>query len=1515
MKTRFVFALIAGGVGLCLQNAWAFIPPKNQPLTNYDIRLDLLQASPAKQAQAAALSRAQGQAEAALEAQVPNARITRGKLLGTPALIQARRGFLTGPGGVGKAVSENFLQAVPANDPHRVIKAFLNEHVALFGHDSRVLTKAAVRRDYVTRHNGLHTTVWQQTLDDIPVFEAVLIGNVTRNDELVNISSHFLPNPTNAANAETPNRSALESNPAISAARAIAIVATNMSLALPPADVTFLNAPQGSVKQQSATANELMGKADVRLVWLPMDQQSMRLCWRVVLGNRSNLEFYMMLVDAQTGEILVRRSLNDRYDIESASYNVYTSDSPSPMSPGLQTPDTNQPPYVDRELETFGALDTNASPAGWIPAGDTTTEGNNAIAMLWRQLNVDADGQPIPDAPMPQATGTNRVFDFPLDLTQDPLNYASASTVQLFYRANWYHDRLYQLGFTEAAGNYQDNNFGRGGLGDDRIYCLVQSGADYPDLGYVNNSMFIPQPDGLNGYCLMFVFDGPTPQRDGSLDQEVVIHELTHGLSDRLVGGGVGISALQSRGMGEGWSDFYSLCLLSESTDDVGACYAEGGYVTYDFAGTGFEENYYFGIRRYPYTTNLTKNPLTFKDIDPRRASTHPDVPINPLIGGSASEVHNQGEVWCVTLREIWASLVSKYGWATGNELTLQLVTDGMKLCPPNPTFLEARDAIIQADQVDNVGENYPELWVAFAKRGMGSSATGPTSDTTTGVHEAFDLPPDLTPDGILEVRFSPVSGDIFFQGDTNSIYVRVSDGFGITNATVSATTDTGETLDFRNDGVDPDKFADDDIYSTSLVAPTNVNTLTITAIISAPDKTTSTNTATYYVFAPPPNDDFANATKVPSAGTNYFTSNKRATIETNEPTHAGIESRAASLWWNYTAAANTNLLVDAGGSSFRTIVAVYTNNTLSSLQPVASAVGAFGRLGPSVNFNVHAGVTYHIAVAGYDQQSVGVVHLNIAPGGQADTNAPVVTITSPPDGLLVTTNRLLVSASVVDPSPNPSGIQNVFVSVSSGLGAGAEIPMLPPSPSLLGPASTNWSSLVGLASGLNTIAVSARDYAGNRSAPVSVQVTYRIPGPANDYFVNAIALTNTSGDVSANNVDATKEVGEPNHAGSLPSRSLWWTYTPTTDGVLTLSTSNSTFDTVLAMYTGTVVSNLTTIASNDDAYDGAPGGFSEIVQAVRSNQTYRIVVDGYDGQNGVVFLSYSFAPATIYHVTIGQTAGGTVVPQSFDAASNATVVLTALPDQFYQFNFWDGSLSSSNNPFTIQVTNAMNFTAHFAPVQFTDGFESGDLSHLPWTTGGNKPWFVQTNVVYRGQYAARSGMIGNNQTSSLILTTNFTGGTGSFDYKVSSEQLYDYLAFYVDEVLMQQWSGEVGWANFTFSLSAGPHTLEWRYVKDPSLSAGLDAAFIDDVNLPIGTPIVPPPQPTPPQLQVAGQTNGVFTITVTGGTNEQYILQTSTNLMSWQSISTNTTVGGVVQIPDPGSVSNSTRFYRAVSP
>ena len=715
--------------------------PSHRSLPDFDKRAATSTNAPAVAAEHA-------RAAASLHARVPNLHLDLDERTGAPRFVSARNGFLSGPRGQGKAISAEAAQAFPANDPHQPIKAFLQEHSALFGHGPEPLARARLKRDFVDKHNGLRTVVWEQHLNDIPVYEAVLIGHVTREGELVNLASQFVPAAEPAAAAQA-NRAARPTAPLISASQAIARAALALEEDLSAELIVALDAePQGAEQRQRFKAGPLPGEAQASLIWLPLDRATLRLCWQVELTRRAGGERFRVLIDAQTGEALARRCLT--LYLSDATYRVFTSDSPSPFSPGFSSPSTNQPPLVPRSLVTLAALNTNASPLGWINDGLNETLGNNVDAHLDR----NSDNQP--DLPRPQGTPF-RVFDFPLDLTQPPTAYGDAAVVQLFYWCNYMHDKLYEIGFTEAAGNYQKDNFGRGGLGNDAIQADAQDGSG------VNNANFTPAPDGQPGRVQMYTFTGPEPDRDGSLDAEIILHELTHGLSTRLVGGGIGISAQQTAGMGEGWSDFYALTLLSEPGDDPNGNYVEGGYATLGF--NGLKENYYYGIRTYPYTTDMSRNPLTFKDIDPSQIDPHAGVPINPAFPfnpGNAGEVHHAGEVWCVTLWEAKANLIRKYGFEAGRRLILQLVTDGMKLSPPNPDFVQARDAIIQADFVNNGGANYGELWAAFSKRGLGFSAVAPRPTSTVGLTEAFDMPDALLVTPFVDALFSgPVGGPI----------------------------------------------------------------------------------------------------------------------------------------------------------------------------------------------------------------------------------------------------------------------------------------------------------------------------------------------------------------------------------------------------------------------------------------------------------------------------------------------------------------------------------------------------------------------------------------------------------------------------------------------------------------------------------------------------------------------------------------------------------------------------------
>ncbi|KAJ3211733.1 Fungalysin/Thermolysin Extracellular metalloproteinase 5 [Dinochytrium kinnereticum] len=348
------------------------------------------------------------------------------------------------------------------------------------------------------------------------------------------------------------------------------------------------------------------------------------------------------------------------------------------------------------------------------------------------------------------------IFDFPLNLTiQEPSEYIDAAVTNLFYWNNAIHDLFYLYGFTEKAGNFQEDNLGRGGEGGDAVIANAQDGSGY------NNANFATPPDGGHGRMRMYAWSVTTPYRDGDMEGGIIMHEYAHGISIRLTGGPKNSGCLgwgEAGGMGEGWGDFFATILRTTPNTTRDAVFGMGEY-----------SNGGSGIRKYRYSTSKSINPSTYSYVS------------KPAYWG----VHAKGEVWAEILYEMYWDLVDAHGynpnwydtpiaknamvdrfttkpgtyrdfktgkvmsdtsfsaksamasgkWTTGgNVLALQLVVDGLKLQPCYPSFVDARDAILLADEALTKGENACIIWGAFARRGLGAGAKA-------GGREAFDLP------------------------------------------------------------------------------------------------------------------------------------------------------------------------------------------------------------------------------------------------------------------------------------------------------------------------------------------------------------------------------------------------------------------------------------------------------------------------------------------------------------------------------------------------------------------------------------------------------------------------------------------------------------------------------------------------------------------------------------------------------------------------------------------------------
>ena len=202
---------------------------------------------------------------------------------------------------------------------------------------------------------------------------------------------------------------------------------------------------------------------------------------------------------------------------------------------------------------------------------------------------------------------------------------------------------------------------------------------------------------------------------------------------------------------------------------------------------------------------------------------------------------------------------------------------------------------------------------------------------------------------------------------------------------------------------------------------------------------------------------------------------------------------------------------------------------------------------------------------------------------------------------------------------------------------------------------------------------------------------------------------------------------------------------------------------------------------------------------------------------------------------------------------------------------------------------------ASFARTQITDDFEGGRFrTNVAWTdVSGTTPWRIQitngviTNVNMGGSYMARSGPITHGGSSGLSLTAGMRGGPASFAYRVSSETFDDLFSFYlngVQQISTANSSGDLPWRTHSFVVPVGTNTLRWVYTKDNDLfSAGQDSVFIDNVQLPL---LLAPLTNFLSSFNTNGtriQTDGNLQMRLEGQTNQIYVIQSSSDLIQWQ--------------------------------
>ena len=357
--------------------------------------------------------------------------------------------------------------------------------------------------------------------------------------------------------------------------------------------------------------------------------------------------------------------------------------------------------------------------------------------------------------------------------------------------------------------------------------------------------------------------------------------------------------------------------------------------------------------------------------------------------------------------------------------------------------------------------------------------------------------------------------------------------------------------------------------------------------VLAAQSPTKATSAANFVVLAPVSNDNFANAQPIGGGAGTIAGSNIGAGKETGEPNHA-LNAGGKSIWYAWTAPSDGIYTFDTIGSSFDTLMGIYTGSAVNLLSEIASNDDMGNATVSRVSFSATGGVVYYVAVDGFNGAG-GSVALNWA----KNTLSPSVTGFTPASGspgTIVTINGAgFLSTTQVLINGTDCGF-----TVFSDNQIFATIPA---------------NAVTGIFSVVTQL--------GTADSATSFIVTNK---PGNDDFVNRSGIVGSTVNVAGSNVGATREAGEPNHAGNIGGHSVWWTWTAPSTGLFAITTQGSNFDTVLAVYTGNSVGALGMVASNDDERVGV--ATSRVRFNATQNVTYQIAVDGFDGVSGKIALS-----------------------------------------------------------------------------------------------------------------------------------------------------------------------------------------------------------------------------------------------------------------------------------------------------
>jgi extracellular elastinolytic metalloproteinase len=610
-----------------------------------------------------------------------------------------------------------FLTAPSDQRPKTIALDYVRAHPGTFELDDGDLADLTLARAYRFGNGAVHLQ-WEQSYRGIPVFGPGLRANVDADGRLINVGEGAQPDPR-VASVE-PRLSALDALLAAGRAAGAAVVPGR---------------PTSRVGAERTTEF-----ADGQRASLTVFGE--RLAWRVLLQGDSR-QVYDVVVDATSGETLYR--VNLVREATALAFDNY----PGAPHGGTQTAKVFDAPWLTASDSLFGQnahvyTDPEDDIVGFPPPAPDPAPGHEIAPSAPGAWNYtqEVHSETTVNQHCPPAPGCSwNNFDLSFSWRD---NLAQAGT-QLFYLVNHFHDHLRDspgIGFGASSNNFE---------GADRVNAQVDDGAatagppddDFPACtggptgeGYTNNAFVIPVPEGMPLLMQLYLWSsyctgGSEYDVNPADDALVVYHEYTHGMTNRLVTDAAGFPAMigaQPGAMDEGLADWFALDMLNAE---------------------GFEPD------------TATPGELIAGRYENTRLRTQAfDCPVGVVVavkcpsGGYTygafakilghDEVHADGEIWVETLWDLRTRLIATYGTGAGIDRARALVTDGMRLAPVNPTFLDMRNAILQADLNRGFGDR-DRIWAVFAARGMGFRASTTGANDTSPVQD-FSLPPPTGP-------------------------------------------------------------------------------------------------------------------------------------------------------------------------------------------------------------------------------------------------------------------------------------------------------------------------------------------------------------------------------------------------------------------------------------------------------------------------------------------------------------------------------------------------------------------------------------------------------------------------------------------------------------------------------------------------------------------------------------------------------------------------------------------------